>query len=75
MNFFKNLFVSSNEASSKRFVGIVAFFAILIIAFVSLFSGLTLPEFMYMGILTVCLGSLGLTTIEKFNFRNGKENN
>jgi len=74
MNFINKLFVSKSEVSSKRFVGIFSFIAIVAISFINMFCGLSLQPFMFDGLLWLCLGSFGLTSVEKFKGDNKSEN-
>lgn len=67
MNFFSKLINSSNDVSSKRFVGLLTSFTIIVISFVNLFCGLALQPYMFNGLLWMAFGALGLTSIEKFN--------
>jgi hypothetical protein len=57
----------STAVSSKRVVGILAFLVVIFIGLVNMFTGKLIANFLFDGILYICLASLGLTTVEKFS--------
>lgn len=75
MNFFRKLFSGTNpDASSKRFIGIVASAAIIIIAFVDLFSNFTITEYVLDCVKWLALGGILGVASEKFaDMLNGKK--
>ena len=72
LQYIKTMLSDSESVSSKRFVGIFAFFVIVTVAFVNLFTGKTVLEYILNFIFYICISSLGMTTIEKFSesFKN-----
>lgn len=74
IQFIKTMLSNTESVSSKRFVGILAFFVIVTIAFINLFTGKTVLEYILNYIFFICIASLGLTTVEKFSesFKNHK---
>lgn len=73
LQFIKNMLSDAESVSSKRFVGIFAFFVIIIVAFVNLFTGKAVLEYILNFIFYICISSLGMTTIEKFSESFKKE--
>lgn len=72
--FFKSIISEDESVSSKRIVALIAFLTIEIVAFVNLFTGKTIQEFIFDGLIMITLGGLGITAIEKI-FRKGSTNN
>lgn len=67
LQFIKEILSNSDNVSTKRFVGIFAFFVIILLCFINLFTGRIVIEFIMNYIFYICITSLGLTTIEKFS--------
>jgi hypothetical protein len=67
LQFIKNMLSENTAVSSKRVVGILAFLVIIIIGLVNMFTGKLIANFIFDGILYICLASLSLTTVEKFS--------
>lgn len=58
--------------SSKRVVSFIAFFSIVIIAFVHLFTGYTIAEFIFDGLMYIVIAGFFFNAIEAFSKRSGK---
>lgn len=67
LQFLKDVLSNSENVSTKRFVGIIAFIVIVTIVFINLFTGKTVLEYILNYVFYICVTSLGLTTIEKFS--------
>ena len=67
LQFIKDMLSDRESVSSKRFVGIFAFFVIVTIAFINLFTGKTVLEYILNYIFFICISALGMTTVEKFS--------
>jgi hypothetical protein len=65
--FIKKMLSSSDDVSIKRIIGVLAFISLDVIAFINLFTGKVILNFIFDGILYICLTCLGLTVIEKFS--------
>lgn len=63
--FFKSIISEDESISSKRIVALIAFTTIEIVAFVNLFTGKTIQEFIFDGLIIITLGGLGITAVEK----------
>jgi hypothetical protein len=64
--FLKAMLTKSEDVSSRRVVGLLAFVVILIITFVDLFSAFTITGFIFDGLMWILLGCFGLTTVSDF---------
>lgn len=60
------LFSDKGSVSSKRFVTILTTCALVVVVFVNLFTGKTVTDIIFNGLLTVVLGGLGVVASEKF---------
>lgn len=60
------MLTKSEDVSSRRVVGLIAFMALLVITFVDLFTGLTITGFIFDGLMWIVLGCFGLTTVSDF---------
>ena len=67
LQFIKNMLSENTAVSSKRVVGILAFFTIVLMGIVNMFTGKLIASFMFDGILYICITSLSLSTVEKFS--------
>lgn len=74
-SFFQKLISSSDEVSSKRFIGIVAAFVMFIIAIVDLFSNNKVEEFIFDGLMWIVIAGLGFVASEKLNMFERKTKN
>lgn len=63
--FLKSIISEDENVSSKRIVALLAVLTIEIIAFVNLFTGKTVQEFIFDGLIMLALGGLGITAVEK----------
>jgi hypothetical protein len=63
--FLKSLISENESVSSKRIVALLAVLTIEIIAFVNLFTGKSVQEFIFDGLIMLALGGLGITAVEK----------
>ena len=64
IEFIKVMLSGETDAvSSRRFIAFLAFLAILGTIIAAVF-GATIPDFMFWGLITVCLTCLGLATIK-----------
>jgi len=63
--FLKSLISEDENVSSKRIVALLAVLTIEIIAFVNLFTGKSVQEFIFDGLIMLALGGLGITAVEK----------
>jgi hypothetical protein len=64
-SFLSKLFSSSNDVSSKRFIGIIASFVMFTIAIVDLFTSNTVEEFVFDGLMWIVIAGLGFVASEK----------
>ena len=67
LQFIRDMLSENTNVSSKRVVGILSFIIIILIGMVNMFTGRIIANFIFDGILYICLASLGLTTVEKFS--------
>jgi hypothetical protein len=66
-DFFKQVFQDDNKIySSKRVVAAIATLAIIVAFTCDLFFHMTSSQFIFNGLLTLDLGALGITAVEKF---------
>lgn len=75
-DFFRRMFSSGNEVSSKRFNTFYALTSIIMLAFIATFrseDGRT-PEFMYDALALIAGGGMGLTVVEKIFNKNSQPN-
>jgi hypothetical protein len=63
--FLKSIISENESVSSKRVVALLAFLTIEIVAFVNLFTGKSIQEFIFDGLIMLALGGLGITAVEK----------
>lgn len=63
--FLKSLISEDESVSSKRLVALIAFITIEIIALVNLFTGKSVQEFIFNGLIMIVIGGLGITAFEK----------
>jgi hypothetical protein len=68
--FLKSLISEDDSVSSKRIVALLAFLTIEIVAFVNLFTGKSIQEFIFDGLIMLALGGLGITAVEKILKKN-----
>jgi len=66
-NFFTKLLSSSDDVSSKRFIGIMAAFVMFIIALVDLFTNKTVEDYIFDGLMWIVIAGLGFIAGEKLN--------
>ena len=62
IKFHTDLINANTPSSSRRFLGIVFSYSILIIAFLTLFTKLNIPEFIFFSLCTMALVYAGLAT-------------
>ena len=63
--FLKSLISEDESVSSKRIVALLAFITVEIIALTNLFTGKTVQEFIFNGLILIIIGGLGITAFEK----------
>lgn len=61
---FDRMLSEGTDVSSKRVVSIFTLINILIFCYVAVYTGKTLPEFMFDGLALIAGGGLGLTVVE-----------
>lgn len=61
---FDKMLSEGTDVSSKRVVSIFTLINILIFCYVAVYTGKTLPEFMFDGLALIAGGGLGLTVVE-----------
>jgi len=66
MNFFLKVLSAKSGVSSKRFIGILGSLSMIVIAFVDLFTGFTVTDYIYDGLMWLSLGGLSVITAERF---------
>ena len=69
--FIKNLFSDNNDINEKSVIGFAAFVVMVLAMVVDLVTGylgkdLVINEFIYNSFLVICLGALGIGSIDKF---------
>ena len=71
--FFRDLLSGSSDTSSKRFAAILTLVNVIIIAYIAAYNSpnKTLPQYMWIGLVAIVGGGLGLTVIEKIFGKNG----
>lgn len=74
-SFLQKLISSSDEVSSKRFIGIVAAFVMFTIALVDLFSNNKVEEYVFDGLMWIVIAGLGFIASEKLNMFERKTKN
>ena len=76
-SFFRSMFSSGNDVSSKRFSAFFTLFNIIILAYVATFMSddKVTPEFMFDALALIAGGGLGLTVVEKIFTSKGKGSN
>lgn len=62
IDFHKDLINTNTPTSSRRYLGIVFSYGILIIGFITLFTKLEIPEFIFFSLCTMALVYAGLAT-------------
>ena len=68
---FKDMFKDNNDINEKSVIGFAAFVVMVLAMVVDLVTGyfgkdLVINEFIYNSFLMICLGSLGIGSIDKF---------
>jgi len=72
---FLDIFKDTNDINEKSVIGFASFAVMVIAMIVDLVTGyfgkdLVINEFIYNSFLTICLGSLGIGSLDKFLSRN-----
>jgi len=62
--FFKKILSSSHEASSKRLVLIICVLCVILMCLLNMLFKLTIAEFMFSGLVTIIMTSLGIVGVE-----------
>ena len=75
---FKELVSDNNQINEQTFVGVVAFFAMVLILIVDVVTGiwgkeLVIKEFIFDGFMIITLGAFGITTVGRI--MSNKKNN
>jgi peptidoglycan/LPS O-acetylase OafA/YrhL len=65
IEYLKKIMAGNTSESSKRFVSVLAFFCVAILAFVATIFNKVCPEFMFDALCLISGGGLGLTVVEK----------
>jgi hypothetical protein len=65
IEYLKKMMSANTNESSKRFISILAFLCVAILAFVATLWNKICPEFMFDALCLISGGGLGLTVIEK----------
>jgi hypothetical protein len=65
IEYLKKMMSANTNESSKRFISILAFLCVAILAFVATLWNKVCPEFMFDALCLISGGGLGLTVIEK----------
>ena len=65
-NFIVKLIRSNSGYSSKRFTGLLATACICIIAFIDLFTNLTVEEYVITGLIAIAMTALGSTAYQNY---------
>lgn len=73
--FMYKLVTPNSGVSSKRFIGLIASFSVIIIAFVDLFTNLTVSDYVFEGLIWLAIGGMGFTWAESFVKRNINNDN
>ena len=71
--FFLDLLNSSSKISSRRFIAILAFIVIVVIAFIDLFTSNTISEFIFDALMWIVLAGMGFATSDKFSMKSKKD--
>lgn len=71
--FFKNLFSSNGEVSSKRVVGFGSFLLICEIVQSALFLNKTISDFIFWGLITLITACFGLNVINNYTKKDNKD--
>lgn len=71
--FFLDLLNSSSKVSSRRFIAILAFIVIIVIAFIDLFTSNTISEFIFDALMWIVLAGMGFATSDKFSTKGKKD--
>jgi hypothetical protein len=66
MNFLKQLLGSRTGISSKRIIGLTSVIIIYIIAFVELFTGKTVSDYVFQGLIWLAIGGIFGIASERF---------
>ena len=72
--FFLDLLNSNSTISSRRFIAIISFLAILVIAFIDLFTSNTISEFIFDALMWIVLAGMGFATSDKLGIMNKGKN-
>jgi hypothetical protein len=75
---FRELIMDDNHINEQAFVGVVAFFAMVVILLVDVITGilgkeLVIKEFIFDGFMILTLGAFGITTAGKVFTKKKKE--
>lgn len=76
---FKDMFKDNNDINEKSVIGFAAFVVMVLAMVVDLVTGyfgkdLVINEFIYNSFLVICLGALGIGSVDKFiNKKNNNE--
>lgn len=75
---FRELIMDNNHINEQAFVGVVAFFAMVVILLVDVITGilgkeLVIKEFIFDGFMILTLGAFGITTAGKVFTKKKKE--
>ena len=65
IEYLKKMMSANTNESSKRFISILAFLCVAILAFIATLWNKVCPEFMFDALCLISGGGLGLTVIEK----------
>lgn len=79
-SFFGKLISNSPDASSKRLMALVLTAVVIAIAFINLYSGKTISEFIFKGIVELCAIGWGAVSVENIgtfvtNYMKKKDQN
>lgn len=70
MNFAYKVLGRNTGISSKRFISVAGFIVLTAITFINMFTGLTVSDTMFNGLVMVTIGALGSTAAESFGKYN-----
>lgn len=68
--FLYKLVTPNSGISSKRFIGLIASASVILIAFINLFTNLSVDDFVFEGLIWLAVGGMGFTWAESFVKRN-----
>lgn len=81
MGFFRELVSDNNSINEQSFVGVVSFFAMVVVLLVDVVTGamgneLIIKQFIFDGFMLLTLGAFGITTVGKiFSKKDATEEN